>query len=241
MSNFASEAKQFILSNRFGMLSTHTGEMYPFGSVVPYVVSADDNKLIIQIAQIAEHYKNIKDSPKSTLLVIDPFGLHEPMKYPRATIFTSWVEAIDQNRESARKQFIETMGQNIPLEIEPSFSYFVGDIEKIRWIGGFAKVGWVSKEDYQSSSLDPICKYSHDIVTHMNQDHADAVQQIAQHYSDSKKANGSKMTKVLKDRLYIRTSDGEDLECKLTCECKTAEEIRGAIIKLLKSIRRELA
>ncbi len=239
MSNFSSESKQFILSNRFGMLSTQSNEQYPFGSIVPYVVSKNDSRLIIQVAQIAEHYKNLKESPKSTLLVSDPFGTHEPMKYPRATIFTSWVEAVDIERESIRQQFVETVGTNIPPEIEPSFSYFSGEIQKVRWIGGFAKVGWVTKDEYIKATYDPISKFNYEIVTHMNQDHADAVHQIAVHFSNAKKAMGSRMIQVLNNSIIIRTADGADLNCPLGCECTTADDIRGAIIKLLKSIRHE--
>jgi putative heme iron utilization protein len=223
------------------MLSTHTTDNYPFGSVVPYVVSTDASQIIIQVAQIAEHYKNLKTNPKSTLLIVDPFGMHEPMKYPRATIFISWHEAQALNRDLAKEQFQKVIGENIPPDIEPSFSYFIGEIEKIRWIGGFAKVGWVSKQDYSNAQEDPISRSNHEIVTHMNEDHADAVQEIARYYSDTKKSIGAKMIQVNKDNFYIRTTDGQDLECKFNCECLSSEEVRSSIIKLLKSIRREQA
>ena len=141
--SYQQEAKELILRVKYGMLSTITEDNYPFGSIVPFALT-EDLQLIIQVALIAEHYKNIIKNPKSTLLISDPNGITSPMEFSRATCFVTWKEVNSEDRNNIQQVYYNKLGQTIPSEIESGFTYFISKIEKIRWIGGFAKVGWTN-------------------------------------------------------------------------------------------------
>jgi len=48
------------------------------------------------------------------------------------------------------------------------------NIEKIRFVGGFARAGAVSPSDYKNAKPDPISEIGMHIANHMNGDHQDA-------------------------------------------------------------------
>lgn len=142
--NFVNEARKLITETKFGIMSTFSSDDYPFGSLVQYALTTDF-ALIIQVALIAEHYKNIKNNTKSTLLIMDKNGFDNPIEAPRATCFLNWTEVDSILKKQIQKLYYDRLGETIPIEIESGFTYFVSPIEKIRWIGGFGKIGWIEK------------------------------------------------------------------------------------------------
>lgn len=54
------------------------------------------------------------------------------------------------------------------------FNWFRLDIEKIRFVGGFARAGSVTPEEYKEAKPDPISEFGPAIAKHMNEDHADS-------------------------------------------------------------------
>jgi len=55
------------------------------------------------------------------------------------------------------------------------FNWFrMEDIIDIRFVGGFARAGNVSPEDYAAAKPDPIMKFGMNIASHMNDDHSEA-------------------------------------------------------------------
>lgn len=62
------------------------------------------------------------------------------------------------------------------------FDYFKMDsIEGIRYVGGFARAGNITPEDFYKAKPDPLCSFAEPIMKHMNEDHADANQAMVEH------------------------------------------------------------
>jgi hypothetical protein len=146
MSKFSSKAALFTKNNKFGVLGTFDLDSYPFSSVVPYLI-LENSEIIIQIANIAEHHRNLINNYKGSLFITDPEGVDNPTKYQRINFQINWTKALELRNQY--KEIFETKFPNyIPTEIEPSFDYFIGDIQKIRWIGGFAEVSMIEKQEF---------------------------------------------------------------------------------------------
>lgn len=47
-------------------------------------------------------------------------------------------------------------------------------VEKIRFVGGFARAGSVTAEEYKGSQPDPIAQFGGPVANHMNEDHSDS-------------------------------------------------------------------
>ncbi|OUR99901.1 hypothetical protein A9Q84_02405 [Halobacteriovorax marinus] len=159
-----------------GVLSTqmdHEGETFPYGSICPYVLMPNGD-IIILISEIATHTKNIHLNPKVSFTVFD---YHKGNKQTAARCSVMAIaEIVKKEGEGARavelythffpesKRYFETH----------DFSFFKLCAEKIRFIEGFGKINWISKDEYQS--VHPIWLESKvKIIEHMNSDHFDAL------------------------------------------------------------------
>lgn len=55
-------------------------------------------------------------------------------------------------------------------------------IKAIRYVGGFARAGSISPEDYFAAKPDPIASFAEPVIKHMNEDHADSIKAMVQHF-----------------------------------------------------------
>ncbi|KAL3925147.1 MAG: hypothetical protein SGILL_000605 [Bacillariaceae sp.] len=60
------------------------------------------------------------------------------------------------------------------------FFFYRMEIEAIRFVGGFARAGTVSPEEYKEAKPDPIMAFGSHIAQHMNEDHMSATVAIAE-------------------------------------------------------------
>ena len=60
-------------------------------------------------------------------------------------------------------------------EKQHGFLYIRGVPQSIRWIGGFGEIGWISGQKFSDTVPDPLAYIGMDIITHMNEDHADSM------------------------------------------------------------------
>jgi putative heme iron utilization protein len=54
------------------------------------------------------------------------------------------------------------------------FNWFRMEIENVRFVGGFARAGSVTPEEYEAAKPDPVAEFSGPIAGHMNEDHMSA-------------------------------------------------------------------
>ena len=146
---YIDQAKQLLALNRHAILSTISAKQagFPFGSLVPFDISPEGN-IIVYVSLMAEHYKNLQSNPKASLTVTDPFSLHDPQAYARATILTCFEETPSKDTEQIRKRYENRFPGSINYEIAHNFVFLLGRPLKIRWIGGFGSISWLDGEEF---------------------------------------------------------------------------------------------
>jgi len=135
--------KQFIHSQHYGVLSTHSkSEMgFPFGSITPYLVTKE-GEVAIFISHLAEHTKNIEANPRVSLTIFDPNDADDPSAGARITCLAI-AECIEDDI-SLRDQYLEQFPTSaITLEL-PGFSFYLLKLTKIRLVAGFGQIQWLS-------------------------------------------------------------------------------------------------
>lgn len=55
-------------------------------------------------------------------------------------------------------------------------------IQTVRYVGGFARAGSVSAQQYFEAKPDPIAAFAEPVMKHMNEDHSDSTIQMIRHY-----------------------------------------------------------
>lgn len=159
-----------------GVLSTqmdHEGVIFPYGSICPYVLMPNGD-IIILISDIARHTKNIHVNPHVSFTVFD-YRKQNKQTAARCSILAI-AELVDKPDEKVRVKNLYThfFPDSLKYFDTHDFNFFKLRAEKIRFIQGFGKINWISKEEFEC--VHPIwLERKVKIIEHMNQDHGDAL------------------------------------------------------------------
>jgi putative heme iron utilization protein len=242
----ALEARAFLELNRLGILSTasqsHAG--FPFGSIVPYDIDTE-GRLVIYISLIAEHYKNLKVEPRSSMLVIDPFGVFDPQSRARATVLTTFEAVPDSEHAGVQKRYEARFPGSINYEIAHNFQFFRSEPVKIRWIGGFGDISWITPADLRLAPHDTVAYHGFEIINHMNEDHRDALLDLLRAHSEVPPDESRvEMVSVTSEGFQI-ASGSPERQRRVTIgfpnRLQSVGDSRTAMIELLKAARKKNA
>src|SRR6202040_359037 len=77
---FAERSRTLVYLGRVGSLSTLSRKQqgFPFGSVMPYALDGHANPVFL-ISTMAVHTQNVQADPRSSLLVIHPDAVGDPL------------------------------------------------------------------------------------------------------------------------------------------------------------------
>jgi len=188
----AGEARQWLLEVKDATLcslSAKAGlEGYPFGSVVPFALTAE-GRPIIYIAGIAAHTANLRHDPRATLFVRQPGLDNDPQTGWRLSLMgrmKRMVRVGDKTREGEsviavspddyeelHARYLERVrGANVYRDTH-DFSYWqMEHVDKVRYIAGFGRICWLEGDeilrDPTGGDLDAAAPGA---IAHMNEDH----------------------------------------------------------------------
>jgi len=136
---------QFIISQRYGVLSTLsiTEPGYPFGSITPYIISAE-GQIAIFISHLAEHTHNIQANPRVSLTIFDPKDATNPTAGARITCLAMAILAEDDMQ--LRKDYLNQFPDAEIILTLPGFHFYLLKLVKIRLVAGFGQVKWLMPE-----------------------------------------------------------------------------------------------
>jgi putative heme iron utilization protein len=101
-------------------------------------------------------------------------------------------------------------------------------------------MSWITAEDYANAEPDPLAPAAKDILTHMNEDHADAVKLYASVTAKVAHVSSAVITAV--DRygfdLAVTTTDGKRaVRLAFDAPVTTTDEVRKAMVAMVKAAR----
>jgi heme iron utilization protein len=205
------QARKLVFSNYYGVLATQG--KYPFASLIRY--SPDSQGLpVLLLSRIAEHTKNLANSNKVSLLVLDTPEKNNPainiQECARMTLMgtlTMLQTGIDEYDECLQTHFAffpETRDYHRQLD----FDVYRLQVESCRYVGGFAAAHTLSANDYME--INPLSWSERKaIMAHMNEDHRDAMV----HYCEtlSIPLNGHTPELVALDRFGFQLRTGKQV------------------------------
>lgn len=236
--------RDFLTFQEVAVLSTHSSSLdgYPFGSIVPYDID-EQGQMIIFISLISEHFRNIEKNPKACLFVADSHGSDDPQPYARASALGEFLEVPESEVEQVRNSFWKRFPESPSRSLAHDFVFRRCSPQRIRWIGGFGDIRWVSEKSYQTTEFDPIAYTGKGIAKHMNQDHRDALAELLKfHHDIDVSANECELVGINSRGFSIETrvTEGKKrLEILFRSSLQEAAEVRSEMIELLKQCRAE--
>jgi len=237
----AERARTLVAQISTGTLCTlaHEPEGYPYGSFV--TVAFDDGHPIFLISGLAEHTKNLERDPRASLLVAEG-GSADPLANGRVTMLGPCTR-VDADGGSARDAFFAVHPDSRYYADFRDFAFWKLRVNAVRSIGGYGRMSWISKAEWQVAESDPLGPSAAGTIAHMNADHADALVLYCRAFSKATEIASATMTGI--DRygfeMSSKTKEGpRPVRLAFAKAVSTPEEARAALIAMLKDAKRLL-
>ena len=228
-------SRRLIRASDRAVLSTAmTGDGWPYGSLV---LTACDHaaRPLLLISELAEHTKNLGGDARASLLFDGTAGLDSPLTGARVTVMGRLAPTDDAgliDRYVARHPDAEMyLGF-------ADFRLFEMAVERAHIVAGFGAIHWIPAPDllFDTGGHEDLATAESDIVGHMNEDHADAVQLYATNLLGLG-AGDWKMTGVDPEGIDLRDG-GRIARLDFEKPAADAEAARGSLVRLVKAARR---
>lgn len=215
---------------------------YPYGSFVTFALEGGDP--VFFISEMAEHTKNLHGDGRASLLLAEG-GEEDPLANGRVTLLGK-ARRLVRGMEDAQ-------AREVYLQAHPNASYYIDykdfafwqlEVESLRYIGGYGRMSWVEVDDWSAATPDPIAAHAAAIVSHMNDDHADALVDYCRAFSTAKQVDKAVMTSV--DRygfeMSVHTERGpRPMRLPFAGPIASTEEARAEMVRLVGASRDALA
>jgi putative heme iron utilization protein len=214
-------------------------EGYPYGSLVTYALERGNP--IFLISALAEHTKNLERDARASLMVAEA-GSVDPLANGRITLIGPCTR-IEGDDTSARTAFCAAHPNAAYYADFRDFGFWTLDVRHVRYIGGYGRMSWISRADWQAAEPDPLAASAAGIVAHMNADHADAMVLYCRAFSKAIDITSASMTGI--DRygfeMSATTREGpRPVRLAFATPIRTAADARAALIAMLQDARRKL-
>lgn len=233
------EAIQLVHRRPHGVLSSVlTKDGSPFGSVAPFALTADGAPLIY-VAGIAQHTRNLRADPRVSLIVHDePEPGHDVQTCARATVIGNArvLEAGPEYDEAwARYEARLPVARNYARQHD--FVLVKIDPVRIRYIGGFGKIFWISPEEF-AGAPDPVTKSAAGAIEHLEADHQDALADICRAFREVEPSGAIKITHLDRWGYDVRFGEpAKTLHFDFEAPIEAPAELRSVFVKLTKEAR----
>lgn len=207
------------------------GAAWPYASLVLVATDHDLSPLLF-VSTLAEHTKAMDRDPAVSLLFDGTAGLDSPLTGARASVIGRAKRSDDPR---LKQRFVARHPDAAIYASFPDFGLFRVEIERAHLVSGFGKIAWIEKDDLTVEPAAALVEREADIVGHMNDDHADAVQLYASKLL-GRSGRGWKMTGIDANGCDLRLA-GSVARLDFPAPVADADEARKTLVALVKQAR----
>ena len=235
----AEEARTLVSSVTVGYLATVGEDGDPWCSLVVYGPDPHGNPVLL-VSTMAEHGRNLAADPRASLAVNDPSAPGDPLDRPRITLAGRASQPEGEAAEAALDAHVAAIhGARLYAGWE-DFSLWILEVERVRWVGGFARMDTVSPEEYRAAEPDPTQPIAAKAVEHLNKSHTDGLLAIARELAGARGAVSAVCTGI--DRYGIDlscTGAGQSAAARVAFDepLTAAADVRPATVELAQRAR----
>lgn len=151
------------------------GGSWPYASLVLAAVDHDLSPILL-ISDLAEHTKAVAADDRVSLLFDGTHGLDQPLTGPRVTLVGRATRTDDAR---LARRFIARHPDAEMYAGFKDFHFYRVAVERAHLVAGFGRIRWLSAAEFGAVTASGLADAEEGIVSHMNHDHADAVQLYA--------------------------------------------------------------
>ena len=212
---------------------------YPYGSFV--TVAFEGGNPVFLISALAEHTKNLEQDSRASLLVAES-GADDPLANGRVTMLGPCTR-IEGDGGRARAAFLNVHPNAAYYADFRDFAFWTLRVAAIRYIGGYGRMSWITKDDWQAAEADPLAPHAAGAIAHMNADHPAAMVLYCRAFSKATDITSATMTSI--DQygfdMSVRTLEGpRPVRVAFARPVRTPEELRAALVAMVSDARSRL-
>lgn len=236
----AEEARALVQTSKLATLSTLTQEGDPWGSLVAYA-TIDGGQPVLMVSTLAEHGRNLLADPRASLMIASEEHVgNDPLNSGRVTLLGRCEKPQDEEAERALAAFHAAVPTSKFYSGFGDFALWVLRVERVRWVGGYGRMDSADAASYAAAEDDPVAPSAAYAVKHLNEDHDDALLEIAQKvagYTDATAARCDRADRYGLD-LTVTTPRGKaPTRVAFPEACTTPDGLRAASVALVKLAR----
>jgi heme iron utilization protein len=149
---------------------------FPFGSIVTFALDERGAPLVL-MSTMAEHTRNLASDDRASLLVTEGGDGAGRLAAARATLVGRVRRVAGDEQDAATEAYLAVHPGAFWARF-PDFAVHRLEIEAIRYVRGFGEMSWVDPDGYAAAEADPVTPDEGPILTHVNDDHAEALATI---------------------------------------------------------------
>jgi putative heme iron utilization protein len=208
------------------------GGAWPYASLVLAAVDHDLSPILL-LSDLAEHSKAIAADSRVSLLFDGTQGLAQPLTGPRVTLVGRATRTAD---EGPARRFLARHPDAGMYAGFNDFHFYRVAVERAHLVAGFGKIRWLSAAELMvPASPAGLAESEQGIVSHMNQDHADAVQLYAGKLL-GRDGSAWRMTGIDAEGIDLRQA-GEVARLAFDAPLNAANEARKVLVALVAKAR----
>lgn len=240
----AEQARTILANQSVATLASLTEDGSPWASVVQYSV-LDDGSPVLILSTLALHGRNVKADPRASIAVAGPVPEgHDPGDCGRVTVAGRLEVPEGEELEAAKRSYFALTPAAELYTQFGDFTVYVLRPEEIRWVGGFGRMASAAPAGFAAAEADPAAGSAAYAVRHMNEDHQDALAEIARAFTGHTDATAAVALRI--DRygidLGVETPRGNtNSRVEFAERVDTADGVRGAVVELAKRASAALA
>ena len=195
---------------------------------------------IFLISSMAMHTQNVLTEPRAALLVTEASSADDALGAGRVTLMGKVTTVAEERRGAVRERYLAAY-ENAKYWVDyEDFAFYTLDVMDLYFVGGFGVMGWVAAEEYLAAEPDPLADVAAGIISHMNEDHVEAMVLLAKTHA-AVDATEARMTAVDRLGFHLRLTTPEGMKgsrIAFAREARTAQKAREVLVEMVKAARR---
>lgn len=242
---FAADVRTLIQYNHgFAVISTNSKakdmDGYPNGSVVAFAPDEDGNPIFV-FSGMSSHTQDIlADSRCSLTVASKQFKGAADGRVNLMGKTTLIPPGSAEQKEAAKAVYLKKHPGAFWIEFG-DFNLFKMEIEKINFVGGFARAGSVTPAEYKEAKPDVISEFGMHIADHMNDDHMSSTIAMIETQVPGLNASDALITSVDSLGMYVKvtrtpTDNDQMQQFKMRLpfprEAKNRKDVKSIIVEM---------
>jgi heme iron utilization protein len=206
----AEEARTLVAEGRMAALATVSEDGSPWASLILYAALPDGTPVLC-LSTLAEHGRNVVRDPRASLVVGEAAPAGDPLDCGRVTL-AGRVERVEgAERDAAAAAYTRVAPASGVYGGFGDFTYYALRVERVRWVGGYGRMGSTDAAAYHAAEPDPVASRAASAIQHLNDDHAQNLLDMARALAGHPDATEATCVRIDRYGLDLRVTTPREL------------------------------